>query len=86
MTVTVWAVFQLAGVNVSVLVLRLPSVVSNPVIVTVTVNAARHRVACERLGPGRVLTGLVRQINPDAELATADSYAALEAYAGGSQE
>jgi [acyl-carrier-protein] S-malonyltransferase len=32
------------------------------------------------LGPGRVLTGLVRQINPDAELATADSYAALEAY------
>jgi [acyl-carrier-protein] S-malonyltransferase len=38
------------------------------------------------LGPGRVLTGLVRQINPDAELATADSYAALEAYSGGSQE
>ena len=38
------------------------------------------------LGPGRVLTGLVRQIHPDAELATADSYAALEAYSGGSQE
>ena len=37
------------------------------------------------LGPGRVLTGLVRQIHPDAELATADSFAALEAYSGGSQ-
>ena len=38
------------------------------------------------LGPGRVLTGLVRQIHPDAELATAESYAALESYSGGSQE
>jgi [acyl-carrier-protein] S-malonyltransferase len=30
------------------------------------------------LGPGRVLTGLVRQIEPDAELFTADSPARLE--------
>jgi [acyl-carrier-protein] S-malonyltransferase len=37
------------------------------------------------IGPGRVLTGLVRQIHPEAELATADSVAALEAYSGGSQ-
>ena len=33
------------------------------------------------LGPGRVLTGLVRQIHPDAELATADSVAKLEEFA-----
>jgi [acyl-carrier-protein] S-malonyltransferase len=33
------------------------------------------------LGPGRVLTGLVRQIHPDAELATADSREKLEEFA-----
>ena len=33
------------------------------------------------LGPGRVLTGLVRQIHPDAELATADSVEKLEEFA-----
>ncbi len=33
------------------------------------------------LGPGRVLSGLVRQIAPDAEVATADSRAALAAFA-----
>ncbi len=33
------------------------------------------------LGPGRVLTGLVRQIEPDAELATADSVQQLEEFA-----
>jgi [acyl-carrier-protein] S-malonyltransferase len=33
------------------------------------------------LGPGRVLTGLVRQIEPDAELATADSVQKLEEFA-----
>jgi [acyl-carrier-protein] S-malonyltransferase len=32
------------------------------------------------LGPGRVLTGLVRQIAPDADVAAADSRAAIEAY------
>jgi [acyl-carrier-protein] S-malonyltransferase len=33
------------------------------------------------LGPGRVLTGLVRQIHPDAELATAESPEALREFA-----
>jgi [acyl-carrier-protein] S-malonyltransferase len=33
------------------------------------------------LGPGRVLTGLVRQICPDADVAAADSRSAIEAYA-----
>ena len=33
------------------------------------------------LGPGRVLTGLVRQIEPDVELATADSVQKLEEFA-----
>jgi [acyl-carrier-protein] S-malonyltransferase len=33
------------------------------------------------LGPGRVLTGLIRQIEPDAELATADSVLKLEEFA-----
>jgi len=33
------------------------------------------------LGPGRVLSGLVRQIDPDAEYANADSREALEAFA-----
>jgi [acyl-carrier-protein] S-malonyltransferase len=35
------------------------------------------------LGPGRVLTGLVRQIHPDAELATADSVEGLQKFAEG---
>ena len=33
------------------------------------------------IGPGRVLTGLVRQIHPDAELATADSPQKVEDFA-----
>jgi [acyl-carrier-protein] S-malonyltransferase len=33
------------------------------------------------LGPGRVLSGLVRQICPEADVATADSRAAIEAFA-----
>ena len=33
------------------------------------------------LGPGRVLTGLVRQIHPEAELATADSREKLQEFA-----
>ena len=33
------------------------------------------------LGPGRTLSGLVRQIAPDADVASADSRSAIEAYA-----
>jgi [acyl-carrier-protein] S-malonyltransferase len=38
------------------------------------------------LGPGRVLTGLVRQINPEIELATADSREKLSEFAEANSE
>ena len=45
-----------------------------------TMRAAGVQTFLE-LGPGRVLTGLVRQIDPDAEIANADSREALAAFA-----
>ena len=45
---------------------------------------ALHAAGCRHfleLGPGRVLSGLVRQVCPEADVAAADSRAAIEAFA-----
>jgi [acyl-carrier-protein] S-malonyltransferase len=44
---------------------------------TLLASGCRHFL---ELGPGRALAGLVRQIAPDSDVATADSRAAIEAY------